>query len=265
VQRTKVEYRATLVRVQGIVFAILAPLFGAALLSVLHATNVSCSRAEASCTITSHSIFMPFRRHVVPLDEVVELAFDMKKSPKGGMYAEAWLVTKTLGRFPLNDGILTRRTEPGDANVAAGDLKAFLGDPHKPAVDVWLWSPTWGTVITTFFGFLVMLYAQAIVREQVAQLFPIRVFVDHDAKRLILPRRKTVAFDDVVEVGVQRGRALGWVSNKGEHIPGYRIIVRKKDGKVIPLTRDYRVGPAELHENAKNDILRAMGRDLRDG
>jgi len=73
-----------------------------------------------------------------------------------------------------------------------------------------------------------------------------------------------VPFAEIDGVVLNRGRALFWASGKNEHVPGFRLVVMLKNGKSIPLTKDHRVGPQQIHDAAKKDILKALGLPQKD-
>ncbi len=256
---TRIAYKASALRFSGVLFAILTLLFTVVLLSVPHVARVSCERAAGTCTITRHAVFAPWDRETLPIADLSGAGSARHTSGKG-VHATVWFETKSGQQRPLDRGLLRSRFDVDDATSGVADLDSFLASPDAKSIEVVFWSGHIVSVLSFILGLVVARLAYGILRELAAQYFPIVVTVDHEARLLRLPGRVAVRFDDIDEIVIDRGQALRATSGKNEHIPGYRIVVRTKNRVVIPLTKDHRVGPEQLHDKARRDILEAIAK-----
>jgi hypothetical protein len=256
-----VEYRSKRYRVRGYLIGVLVVAFALLALAIVHATRLRCTRASGDgvCVVWSLGIFVPDRERSVPLGEVTGVEHRLVRSSKGGTYAEAWLATRTLGQVSLAGRGFMSAFAPDDPVAAASALRAFLDDPSRPDVTVWLTSPLLSSVAGALFGVGLLALAFAMIREQVRPLMPIRAVVDHDAEVVRVARARAVALGAIEGVRVEAGRALYWASGKHEHVPGWRVALVLRGGEEVPLTPDFRAGPLEDHEAARAKLAAALG------
>jgi hypothetical protein len=260
---TRVEYRSYEIRYRACLLALTLFALAVVVLSSVHATHLTCSRdaTPPTCTLASYGVFVAERPRDVPLSEIRGMKVELYHGSKGGTYARAWLTTRTSGLVDVSGGALLATFDPADARAASASLDAFLAEPARPTLDVWISSGKIVSVFYVVFGGFLMVFSVAVAREQIVQLFPIRVVVDHARQAVALPRlRREVAVSSIEDVVLEDGDALRFSSGKNKRTPGWRLVVVLRDGTRVPLTKDFRAGSKLAHEHARRRILAALGK-----
>ncbi len=255
---TVVEYVSKLVRYRVYFFATLIAVFGGAMLLMLHAVKLRCDRASNVCELHEYGIAIREREIVVPADAIEQLHVEVRTGSKGGKYAVMTLHMRSGETMAVSSPLLGHFSVD-ESQTAASELASFLQNEDISSFEVWITQGTWTYVMCTAFAIGIFVLAYVMVREQVRQHRPIRVVIDHDRHLLLIGGRE-IATRDIASVVVEQGRALFWSSGKNEHIPGWRLVVRTKSiGEEIPATKDFRAGGHADHENARKQILKALG------
>jgi uncharacterized protein (UPF0248 family) len=260
---TRIEYRSRIVRPGSFVLAFFLTLFALGIFAGMHATHMVCARAndEGSCHVRRYGLIRSLQVDL-PIDEIASLDVVVRTGSKGSKYAEVRLATTPEsghGVIDLETGAWGH-VDPAKAMEARSSFSAFK-QGRIGSFDAWL---TLGpgtnilmSLVSLMFGFI----GVAILREQIGQLRPIRLVVDHQREVVIL-RGREIPFREIDAVTVEDGRALFWSSRKNEHIPGHRLLVVRRKGDSVAATREFRAGARNEHEQARKTLLRALGRDV---
>jgi hypothetical protein len=259
-----IEYRARLLRPGYVFLGLLLVALGLLLVGSQRATRISCDRYGDSvggfCAIRRYAIVGAFDVDV-PLEAIDTLDVRRVKGSKGSEHAEVGLrMSRESGRGDLE--IETSSwigISPEIAFEARSALIAFKQQPSVHHFDVWLRRSVPSAIMMAIFALGVFALGVVMLREQLGQLRPIRVVVDHE-RGVVLVRGQEISIRKIESVDVELGSALYWSSGKGEHVPGYRVVIARRGGGVIPVTQEYRAGDAAVHDRARKDILGAIGR-----
>lgn len=260
---TRIVYSSRHLRLgRALLLSVAMFLIGFAALGTCRISHVVCLRSENVCTIDAYGLVVGDRRQEVALDQVRNLDVEERTGSKGGRYALARLVLASGESVDVGGGGFVPHFDTDSASIARSEMTLFLADETREQADIWLRSGTVTLVFFLAFGVCAVVVPFFVMREQVRQLRPIEVVVDHDRQVVLLPRGRVreVPFDAIEDVEIESGRALYWASNKNEYIQGWRLAVVTKSDRHLPLTPDFRAGPHTDHEAARRRILVAMGR-----
>jgi hypothetical protein len=263
---TRITYESKWVRPRFLFAGIAVLAVGLGMLGGIHATHLGCTRTgddPGSCRVRRWSFVDPIDREI-PAKDIARFDVRIVKGNKGGSHAELRLYLTTEGGggvVDLERG-LWGRVSPSDAETMRAEYLAFT-TRKTASLDLWTSRGPLSNILTTLFsiGFIAM--GIAFLREQLGQLRPIRIVVDH-TREIVTFRRLEIPFEEIESVIVESGRALKWSSKKNEHVPGFRLVVLRATGVALPVTQGFRAGPRQAHELARKQILGAMGRPLDD-
>lgn len=261
---TKIEYQARWVRPGFLVIALLLPVLGLVMLGGLHATRLSCVRngpANGMCHIQRYALIGAFEIDV-PLEDVSEIDTKIITGSKGSKRAELRL--RSTGRPGMNAIDLETgpwgHVDPDKAYELQSRFFSFK-QGATGSFDEWLTLGPATSKGATIFALILLAFAFAMLREQLGQLSSVRIVVDHD-REVIVVRREEIPFGEIEDVTVEHGRAHFWSSHKHEHVPGFRVVIMRRNGKPVPATTTFRPGDSTPHELAREQLLRALRRPL---
>jgi len=261
---TVVEYHAKEIRPSALALGVFFVVLAVGFFAMLHTTTISCRRASefatARCTIDRTGL-RPIRAEVRA--EAIE-SFDVRvvESKKHRRTAEVRLglaPSYTPRVVDLETGFFGGGLDVASTLAARDRFLWFQSTPSETAYDASLSLPALVKALFLLGGVVFAGVAAQVFREQLRQLRPVRVVVDHERDVLVLGKR-TVPFADVRDVIVEQGVIWSIANRRGEHPPGYKIAVILQNFDRVAATREWRPGDWSLHEAARQRVLAAMGR-----
>ena len=258
---TRIEYRTRWFRPWLLVIGLGLFIGGLVALGGHHATRLSCSRdgdERGSCRVRRYALVGSLDIDVFA-DHIATLDVRIRTSSKGGKSANVYLVTTPssgYGVVEVESGAWGN-IHPERAFDARARIDAFKAGRIR-AFEMWL-TPGPSSLALAFMGLVLLGFGGMVLREQIRQIRPIRIVVDHEREVVVLTQGE-VPFNEIDDVTVELGRAHYWSSGKNEYIPGHRVVVVRKLGDDIPATKDFRAGDHRVHEGARKALLRALGR-----
>ena len=261
---TVIEYHAKDIRPSAFALAVFLAVLALGFFSAVHTTTISCRRASeyatARCTIDRTGL-RPF--HAEVRAEAIE-RFDVRvvqsKNQRRTAEVRLWLApTYTPRVVDLETGIFGGGLDLASTLAARERFVRFQAGPLESSYDATLSLPAFLKMLLLLGGALFAGVAGWAVYEQVRQLRPVRIVVDHEHQVVVIGRR-TVPFAEVRDVIVEEGVIRAISNRKGERPPGYKISVILPSFDRIAATREWRPGSHGLHEVARQRVLQAMGR-----
>jgi hypothetical protein len=259
---TVIEYSSRWIRPGFMLLGFILLLFGIWALAGLHATHIACSRTadRGACHVRRYGLIRSLQVDL-PESEIASLEVTVRTSSKGAKHAEVRLTTTPEsghGVIELETG-MWGHVSPARAQEIRSSFIDFK-QQRLDAFDAWLSLGPATNIVMTFFALLLGTMGVCLLREQLGQLRPIRVVVDHE-REVVIVRRREVPFREIDTVMVEYGRALFWSSRKNEHVPGHRLVLVRRQGADIAVTRAFRAGARSEHEQARRALLHALKRD----
>lgn len=259
---TLIEYRTRWFRPWLIVVGLGLFVGGLVAVGGHHATRLSCSRAgdeRGSCHVRRYALVGSLDLDIFA-DHIATLDVKIRTGSKGGKFANVYLVTTPSSGYGIVDieSGTWGNVNPERALDARARIDAFKVG-RVQAFEMWL-TPGFNTLALTLMGLVLLGIGGTILRDQIRQILPIRIVVDHEREVVVLSQHE-VPFNEIDDVTVELGRAHYWSSGKNEYIPGHRVVVVRNFGDDIPATKDFRAGDHGVHDGARKALLRALGRD----
>lgn len=261
---TVIEYRSYWLRHGFLVGGLFLLALGLGVFLQMHATHLTCTRSyvdePGTCRIQRHALFGSYVREV-SADEIDALEVIVRKGSKGGKYTELSLRMKP-GHGPdvdLESGVWGH-VDLDDAYTIRRHFTPWLERRDPSTLEAWTSRGPITNVWTTVFSIGLAVLGVLMLREQLEQLRPIRIVVDHE-RGLVRVRGVEIPIAEIADVNVEVGRALFWSSGRGEHIPGHRLVIERQHGPSVCATRSYRAGHPRDHDRARKDLLTALGRE----
>ena len=261
---TVIEYHSRLFRPGYVLLGLLFVVLGLFFFGSQRVSRIRCDRdgdaTGGACTVRRYGIAGGFEVDV-PLDAVDTLDVRSFRSTKGAEHAKVVLRMKR-GSGHRDLEIETSSwigLSPEIAFEARAALIAFKARPSVPHLDVWLRRSVGSALMMALFALGIGALGVMLLREQCGQLRAIRVLVDHE-RGLVIVGKQEIAISKIKSIDVEFGRALYWSSGKHEHVPGYRIVITRRGGDKAAATKEFRAGDGAVHERARKDLLRAIGR-----
>ena len=144
--------------------------------------------------------------------------------------------------------------------LAARDrFERFQSVPSIRAYDASLAMPVHLWWILLVVGVLLAASACRIWYEQLRQLRPIRIVIDHEREVIVLGGR-TVPLAEVRDVILEQGVVQGLSIPRHRSTPGFKLSLILLNFDRITATREWRPGSWGTHEAARERVLAAMGR-----
>ena len=78
------------------------------------------------------------------------------------------------------------------------------------------------------------------------------------ARGVVILGKREVPIAEIAKVEVRAGRASWWSSGKVERAVAHRIVVVRHAGDAVPATKEFRRGPIESHQIAREALLAAI-------
>jgi hypothetical protein len=261
---TVVEYESKRFRVGFFLLALLLLLIGLGMLAGCHFTQLKCSRTDdatsGTCQVRRYGMIRSLDEELTA-GEIASFDVKVRTGSKGSKYAEVRLfMTPESHRstMELETGSWGH-IDPSTALQARSDFLAFQSG-RVPSVDLWL-RPSLATMtLMSLFGLALLAIGVAMLREQLGQLRPVRIVLDH-AREVVVVRKHEIPWREIADVTVEHGRALFWSSGKNEHVPGYRLVFVRRSGTAIPATKAFRAGDPNAHERAQRTVRRVLQLD----
>ena len=259
---TVIEYRSHWVRPGYLILGLCVLAFSIGMVMGLHATRLTCARSSADdsgmCRVHRYAFFGSFDLQL-PADEIAAFDVQIRSGSKGGKHAELALRMKqsSLPNVDLESGPWGQ-IDPTRADMLRRRFDDWLSR-GGPSFDEWLTRGPASNIFLTIFSLAFGVIGVTMLREQLGQLRRIRVVVDH-TRKIVSVRGQDIPWSEIEDVSLDLGRALFWSSGKNEHVPGHRLLIERRVGKSVLVTRDFRAGHVAGHEQARRKILNALGR-----
>ena len=261
---TLIEYRTRWFRPWFLVIGLCVFVAGLVAVGGLHATRLSCARdgeESGSCHVRRYALVESLDLDI-STDHIARLDVHVRSGSKGGQYAELRLVTTPSSGYGIIDveSGIWGHIDPGKARNAQARIDAFKVHGLR-GFEMWL-TPGLGNLALVLLSVAILTMGVVMLRDQLRQLRPIRIVVDH-AREVVVVSKREIPFNEIDDITVELGRAHYWASRKNEYIPGHRIVVVRNFGDDIPATKDFRAGERGVHDGARKALLRALGRAPR--
>lgn len=260
---TVIEYHARKLYPSVLVLAAMFAVIAVGILSLLHTTTIACRRtseyATARCTVDRTGL-RPIR---ADLRAEAITAFDVRveENQKRRRYAEVRLELApsfTPRVLDLETGVFDG-VDAETALAARDRFERFQSIPSMHAYDASLSMPIHLWWLLLGGGVLLAASACRIGYEQLRQLRPIRIVVDHEREVIVLGGR-TVPLADVRDVILEQGVVQGLLMPRYGFTPGFKLSLILVNFDRITATRAWRPGSWGTHEAARERVLTAMGR-----